>query len=115
MSLNQVYDDAHQLEVPVPEGTESGEALLVGVIPGVAQTDRNAAGEATVRFKGAFRLAVVSKEGETNKTTAVGDAIFITGAGVLEKKSSGNTLFGYALETIGSGATKEIVVKIAQA
>lgn len=113
MSLNQVYDDATSLSVPVPEGTKSGKALLIGVLPAVAREDRRSDGEATCKFGGGFRLSVVGKEKEgKNKAIKVGEKVFIDAEGVLSADSE-KTLFGYALEEVGSGKTVEVVVKIA--
>ena len=97
MALNQVYDEADPLKVPVPEGTESGDPVLIGKLPGTALTDRGDDGEATVKFGGGFRHPVTGKNGESNSAVAVGDAIFIDNEGALSKTSSGGTLYGFVM------------------
>lgn len=114
MALNQVYDEADQLRLPVEEGIVSGDPGILegdGAIPFVALTDRGTDGKATVEMRGGFKFSVVSKKGEENKVTKVGDKIYIK-EGVLSK-DSGGTLFGFAMGAIESGKTAEIVVKLA--
>lgn len=109
MATNEVYRDADHLVVPVAAGVTAGDPVLVGSLPGVAQTDRDADGNATVWFKGAHDFTVTGAVG------AVGDPVYITGAGALDASdgAGANTLFGYALATKGAG-DGVITVKIAK-
>ena len=92
---------AHGLHIalPVPEGTKSGEPVLVnGYLPGVALTDRGDGGnietEATVWRDGTWILDV------DGAVTDKGTRVFIVPATrALTTTATGNTLFGYALET----------------
>lgn len=107
MARNEIFRDADHLSLPVPSGTVSGDPVKVGSLVGVAQTDRatatnpgggNAEGNATVWRKGAHSLTV------DGAITAVGQAVYFVGDGTsrsaqLSATASGNTLFGYALET----------------
>lgn len=104
---NTVFHDATKLSLPVPEGTVSGDPVKVGALIGVAATDRGAGGNpdahASVWRHGAYSLPV------TGAITAVGTPVFVAGDGTsrittLTATESGNTLFGYALDTKGSGA-----------
>jgi predicted RecA/RadA family phage recombinase len=114
MALNRVRERAFQVSVPVAEGVESGDPVLVGAMPGVALIDRgkDTPGEATVQFVGSFEFEVAGTEKEAKeKAIAVGDPIYIK-EGKLSA-DSGGTLFGYALGTVAKGKTEAIEVKIA--
>lgn len=112
MSLNQVYEIASPLHVPVPAGTKSGDPVLLGGnLPGCALTTRDANGEATVKFEGGWRFKVIAKNGAGNSAIAVGDKIFIEAEGKLSKIATG-TLFGFAVEPAAAGSEGEIVVKL---
>lgn len=46
-------------DVPVPEGTLSGDLVIVGVRPGVAQCDRREDGNTTVEWQGQYWFNVI--------------------------------------------------------
>lgn len=108
MAKNEVYKYAEWLNLPVASGVLSGAPVMVGSIPGVAQTDRDADGFASVATVGAFSLVV------TGAIAAVGTPVYITSAGALTATATGNTLFGYALATKPSSPDSAIPVKISQ-
>lgn len=109
------WHESHSL--PVAEGVEANDPVIVGALVGVALTDRGAGGNedtfATVAVDGVFDLEV------TGALAAAGTAVYITSAGALTATASGNTLFGYSVPgftadgTKGSGAGT-VSVKIAQ-
>ena len=107
MALNEIYRDGDHIALPVAEGTKSGDPVAVGSLVGVAQTDRDAAGNATVWLTGVFDVPV------SDAVASVGLAVYITSAGVLTNAASGNTIVGYALATKGATAGY-IPVKIAR-
>lgn len=112
MATNEVYRNADHLTLPVPTGTVSGDPVHVGDLVGVAVTDRDADGNATVWLKGAFLLTV------SDAITAVGQKVHAVGDGTtrfttLTNVATGNTLFGYALAT-KTAASAAIPVRIAQ-
>lgn len=111
MALNRELEFAKEVCLPVPEGTKSGDFLVIGQIPCVALIDRNKEGEASVDMGGAYRLSVVGKNKAGNKAIAVGDIIYIKG-GVLGVNNEEGVRFGYALDPVVSGATTVIRVKI---
>lgn len=94
MANNKRYVDGRKLYLPVSAGTVSGSPVAVGSRCGVALTDRDASGNATVDFKGVYELTVTG-------ITAVGTPIYYT-------ENADPTLrlgvvptalfFGYALE-----------------
>lgn len=110
MAKNYVQDGIN-LWLPVGAGVKSGTPVAVGEIVGVALTDADENGYATVQTSGVFRLSVVGNDGTNNVAVSVGDALYLKD-GTISKDSSG-VLFGYALEAVTSGATAEIPVKIA--
>lgn len=113
LALNRVRERAFQVSVPVEEGVESGDPVLVGSMPGVALIDRgkDTEGEATVQFVGSFELSVEGKKGEEEKAIAVGEPVYIKNGKL--SADSGGTLFGYALGAVAKGKTETVEVKIA--
>lgn len=97
MGKNQRYTNALHINIPVPEGITSGDPVRVGQICGVAQTDRDANGNATVWLDGSYTLDVATAIG------SVGAPIYITGTNTLTGTATGNFLFGTALGTKGTG------------
>ena len=39
MALNEVFKEANHLSLPVPDGTQSGTPLRIGILNAVAETD----------------------------------------------------------------------------
>lgn len=112
MSTNLVYKVGNSLEIAVPSGITSGDPVVVGNITGVAETDRDTDGNATVKFDGVYDLSVKAIDDDGNSAVAIGDIIYwLTGdTPKLSKKNSG-TAFGVAMETVTSAATATIQVK----
>lgn len=107
MADNQLYSDGRYVKLPVGKGVESGDAVLVGAITGVATSDANDNDEAVVDRGGSYKVPVLADDGESAAVN-IGDAIYHSGSG-LDKDDSG-VLFGYALEEIASGDTNDIEV-----
>lgn len=109
MATNEVFHDGESLYLPVISGTVSGGAVIVGMIVGVAETTRDAAGFATVRTKGVFNLSV------TGALASVGLPVYITSAtyALVVAAGAGIQLFGHNLDTKGAGAGV-IRVRVAQ-
>lgn len=116
MALNEGFRDADHLSVPVPSGTSAGDALRVGGLNLVAQTDRaevtvdptnsdgtrnpaynygggNPQGYASCWLKGSHTFTVAFA------IASWGDPVYITPGGALSATSSGNSLYGHALST----------------
>lgn len=109
---NEHFRDADRLSLPVDADTPSGDPVVVGSIIGVTATAEgeggNPDGYASVWTKGAFNLTVSTTVG------SVGLALYkAAGTNKLTTTATANTLFGYALETKGSG-DGVIPVKLAQ-
>jgi predicted RecA/RadA family phage recombinase len=109
MAKNRVLADGRRLYLPVIAGVVSGGPVIVGMIPGVALTDRDAAGNATVATEGVFNLSV------TGAIASVGLPVHITSAtgALVVAAGVGIQVFGHALATKGAGAAV-IAVRIAQ-
>lgn len=111
MALNRVYASGRTLTLAVASGTVSGDPVLVGSMTGVALTDRDSAGNATVDFGGVYNLTARGIDDAGNSAIAVGNPLyFVSGdSPVLSKKASGH-FFGYALETGSAGSNTTIKV-----
>lgn len=99
-----------------PAAPTSGTPVLVGKIPGVALTDEgeggNGTGEITVDTGGIHVLSVRGHDGTANAAIAVGDIIYYDATNDELDVDSAGVRFGYALETVASGATTAIKVKV---
>lgn len=111
MALNEVFKVGDNISLPVPAGTKSGDAVRVGGLNGVAQTDvaadgdlagQNRDGYASVKFDGAHQFTVTG-------ITAPGTPVYITSAGALNVTAAGNSLFGHALTTKTAAAGPAVV------
>lgn len=114
MAKNQVFKYVDTLSLPVPEGTKSGDPVQVGVLVGVAETDRairsdtgadawdetygggNGEGFASVGLKGAYSLKVTG-------ALEIGQAVYFNAAGDALTATAGGRRFGVALTTKGAG------------
>ena len=104
MATNQRYPNALHISLPVPTGTKSGDPVQIGRISGVAQTDRDANGNATVWLDGSWEIEV------TGAISNVGDPVYITNDRKLDASATGNTPWGVALATKTTGAAPLEVV-----
>ncbi len=119
MATNAVFENANTLLLPVVAGVVSGEVVKVGSLIGVALTDRDADGNATVTLEGkAYRVPAAAA------TYAVGDPIYGHASGgtaitarveLIDKTSTTGTLIGYAIEAKTLAAAGDLAVKIARA
>lgn len=108
MAQNITYDRIDTLFVAVPSGTVSGDPVQDGAgIIGVAETDRDEKGNATIKTKPntVVRLSVIASTNDASplggaSAVARGDAIYKNDSSeAMSKDSSGSSLFGYALGT----------------
>ena len=109
MAKNRRMARGSQITLPVIAGVVSGGPVIVGMIPGVALTTRDASGNATVATEGVFDVSV------TGAIASVGLPVYITSAtgALVVAPGVGIQLFGHALATKGAGAGT-IPVRLAQ-
>lgn len=75
MAKNRVLESGRRLTLPVLAGTVSGAPVIVGMLPGVALTDRDSSGNAAVEAgEGVFSVSV------TGAIASVGLPVYITSA-----------------------------------
>lgn len=112
MATNKIQDGV-LLSLAVASTVVSGDPVIVGNgIPGVAITSYDSvSGKAVIDTSGVYDLSVQAKNDDGNSAVAIGDRIYIGSTGILSKKVSGK-FFGIALETVTTGATATINVKI---
>lgn len=112
LALNREYADADSIPLPVPEGTESGDPLVVGALPAVAMTDRDADGNASCQCNGAYRLPVTGKNKAGEKAIEAGDIVYLMADGTVNVNNEEGKRFGYALLPVVKNKTETIPVKI---
>jgi predicted RecA/RadA family phage recombinase len=107
MSKNQIFQHSETMSLPVPAGRASGQAVAVGNITGVLQTDRaadednlhgNPIGNATVAIEGTFELAIADAG-----ALAVGVAVYVAADGTVNTTTT-NKLLGYLVSAKAAGA-----------
>lgn len=111
MAKNRVYTTGQYLGLvcSYPATPDSGDPVLVGAMPGVAETDEGTDGVTSVDLGPAvYSLPVTASAG----AIALGDRIFATQASpvVLSNDPTG-VPFGFALTAVGGGQTATINVK----
>lgn len=117
MATNLYKDQARYLTGAATNPTTpvSGDAVLLGQIPGVALTGEgeggNAAGEITIDTGGVYNLSVNGTDDAGNAAVAIGDILY-KDAGLITKDAVNGVRFGYALGVVSSGATTIIPVKV---
>lgn len=114
MAKNEVFElgDFLSLTCTDPATPASGDPVIMGQIPGVAQTAEAADGTTSVALKGVFTLPVKGTTG-SDAAIAAGAILYYVSANTpkLSATSSG-VRFGYALEAVGSGLTATIRVRV---
>ena len=134
MATNETFRNGDMLSLPVPSGTKAGDAVRVGGLNGVCQTDRakvdvdpynadgtvsstynygggNATGNASVWLVGVHELPVT-----TTTTLAIGDPVYIVTADntlTTTDNTGANPLFGHAITAKGSTDGEVISVRLA--
>jgi len=117
MATNMVYKNEDQIPITLTSaswptataGADSGDAVVLGQITGVALVDSESA-KLVIRRKGVFDLEVTATDNSGNSAVAPGDALYIDSSNGTINKNSTKVLFGYALEAIDSGDTATIQV-----
>lgn len=111
MAKNKVYNfgDKLSLVCSFPAAPVSGDPVLVGRIPGVAQTNERADGTTSVDMDGVYTLSVTAAAAAIN----VGDRLYASAASpVVISNTNTGIPYGFALGAIGNGLTAAINVKL---
>lgn len=112
MATNVTFNKGDNLSLPVPQGTKSGDFVLVGDqgLFGVAMTDRggggNPATHASVQRTGVFRLPVT-----TSTPADIGDKVYAEADGTLTPAAADgetpNTHVGWFVSAKGTESGEE--------
>jgi len=110
MALNRHFAEANQVQLPVPNGAESGDPVVIGEgdLHGVLLVDEGDSEEgfATVQLDGAFRF-------ELDGPIDAGDAVTGAAVGATEvNNGDDSTTFGIALQSLENGETAEIPIRL---
>lgn len=119
MARNGMRPKGNSLSVTTtqPATPKSGDPVLFGDLPGVAQTAKDAtSGKTSVKFDGTANIPVKGINAGGNSAVAEGDVLYYTAGDTppVSKKATG-TRFGVALGTgtvVASGATTTIEVRV---
>jgi predicted RecA/RadA family phage recombinase len=115
MAKNVIFDDGDRLSVicTYPTTPKSGDPVIVGDNPGIANTDERADGTTSVQFKGVVEIPVKGINAGGNSAVAVNDKLYYTDGDTppVSKKATG-VAYGMAIAAVGSGATKTVRVRI---
>lgn len=101
-----------QLSLPVSSGVVSGDVVLIGAsLTGLAITDRDSTGYATVRIPCpyTFTTTVTGADASGSSAVAIGDKLYKDGSEV-NKDATNGKLCGIALGTVSSGGSGVIEV-----
>jgi predicted RecA/RadA family phage recombinase len=100
MAKNRVLADGNHLTLPVAAGVVSGSPVVVGMLVGVAVSNRDSNGNASVQTDGVFLLSV------TGAIASPGLPVYITSStyALVVAPGAGIQLFGHSLDAKGAGA-----------
>lgn len=101
MATNEVFRYANRVTLNVGSGVKSGDPVKVGALAGVAQTDADEDGNASVWLEGAHTFPLAS-------AVSQGDLVYIEGSTL---SGAGDQVFGCALAD-SEGDDNQTVVKV---
>lgn len=106
MATNVIFYPGEHLSLPVIADTVSGDPVVLGSnLPGIALTDRDSDGNASVLLAGVGEFTITF-----TAARAIGDLIYITTAtyALSDAAGAGKVVYGVLLTTV-AGATEEVV------
>jgi predicted RecA/RadA family phage recombinase len=116
MATNKRFERGDQLSLVVtnPASPVSGDPVRFGQIVGVATTDERTDGTTSVDFAGVYALSVKAEDNAGNSAVALGDRLYYEDAATpkINKDNVAGVFAGFALETITSGSTATIQVRL---
>lgn len=114
----RLYATTDTLKLPVISGTVKGSPVAFGRLAGVAQSDRDSDGNATVQIEpvSVHYLSVTGYDDAgsppSNAAISAGDDLYLKANSTVVSADNTGTLIGVALEDVGSGDTEVIKVAI---
>lgn len=108
---NLVFERGDEIQLPVIAGTLSGSPVIVGMLVGVAKTDRDANGNASVKVGNGVATLTVTATGNIT----IGQPIFITSTtyALTDAAGAGKQVFGHAVSASSGSGSKSIKVRLA--
>lgn len=97
MAKNQRYTHAKHIALTATKAIASGDPVLIGGFAGVALIAAAIGEKVTVWLDGSYDLTVTGAATE-------GQVVYITSAGALTMTATGNTPFGLAINSKGTGS-----------
>lgn len=109
MAKNVIFEDTDSIQMPVLAGTVSGNVVITGMLVGVALTDRDANGNASVAMNKVVSVSVTASGNIT-----FGEPIFITSAtgALTDAAGAGKQVCGHAVSTSTGAGAKTIRVRL---
>lgn len=112
MALNEIYTKGDELVLPVASTVNSGDLVQVGQVIGVAQKDA-VLGEdgnyyTTLKLSGVFKLT-------TSVAVTVGQAVYVTSAGVVNVTATSNKFIGHAIKAKTTSTAGDVYVRLVPA
>lgn len=110
MSKVEKFFDGDNLTLPVISGTVSGSPVIVGMLVGVAETSRDANGNAEVKLGKGVHTLPVTATGAIN----IGQTIYITSAtyALTDTSGAGKQAYGHAVSASTGTGTKQIDIRV---
>lgn len=100
-------------KLPVTAGALSGDPDMVGDLSVVLTEDADSNDEAMCALEGVYDLDVEGADASANVAMSVGDPVYWDGD-TLNADSSNGTLFGHLFDSVASGATETVRVRLKQ-
>lgn len=108
---NEKYDVGDKLQLPVIAGTVSGGPVIVGMLVGVAETDRGTDGTAGVKVGTSVTTQSVTATG----AIGVGAPVYITSTtyALTDAPGAGKQLYGHTITSSSGTGAKTHDIRVA--
>jgi len=105
------------MDLAVPASVASGDVVAINAMVVYAQEDRGGDGKASCMLPGYFAetILVYGRTDGAGSAVAIGDRLYAdTADGQINKDNTNGVAFGFALGTVTSGSSAEIMVLFGQ-
>lgn len=111
--MKNFVQDGKNIRFTAGADIASGDPVVIGQLPGVASGAIANGAAGIAHTEGVYTLSVRGVNGGGNSAVAFGDKLYFVAGDTpkLSKKDTG-VFFGYALGTVGGGATAAIAVRL---